>query len=53
MTERKEVKMDDVKRTEQKDIWSEGTKAILAYHKRTLLDFVDAIAREATHPKER
>ena len=37
----------------EKDIWSEGTKAILAYHKRTLLDFIDALAREASHPKER
>ena len=43
---------NDVK-VEQRDIWSEGIKAILAYHKRTLLDFVDALAREATHPKER
>jgi len=45
--------MEQIVKVEHKDIWSEGTKAILAYHKRTLLDFVDALAREATHPKER
>lgn len=34
------------------DIWSEGVRSIMAATKRSLLDYIDAIARQAT-PQEK
>jgi len=32
----------------KKDIWSEGVRSIMAATKRSLLDYIDALARQAT-----
>jgi len=32
----------------KKDIWSEGIRSIMAATKRSLLDYIDALARQAT-----
>ena len=38
---------------EKRDIWAAGIKSIMGYHKRTVLDFIDLLAREANNPREK
>ena len=43
--------MEDRKEVQKVDIYSEAIKTILAYHKRSLLDFIDAIERVNGDPR--
>ena len=36
----------------KKDIWSEGMRSIMAATKRSLLDYIDALARQATEQEK-
>ena len=46
------MKEAEVKK-ERKDIWLEGVKSIMGYHKRSLLDYIDVTLKEVTYPKEK
>jgi len=36
----------------KKDIWAEGVRSIIASTKRSLLDYIDALARQATQQEK-
>lgn len=40
-------------RQEGKDIYAEGVKTIVGYHKRSLLDFIDALERQCQNQTEK